>query len=60
MALEMRAGCERRRAAVAADGATFIRSSECAFCGSCREALERICPNCGGELVPRPRRKAPE
>jgi hypothetical protein len=34
-----------------------ICSFECTFCASCAEGiLERRCPNCGGELVPRPRR----
>lgn len=34
----------------------FICSFECTFCRECTEALDRRCPNCGGELVPRPRR----
>ena len=30
---------------------------ECTFCADCAEAkLKGICPNCGGELVVRPRR----
>jgi hypothetical protein len=34
-----------------------ICSFECTFCASCAEAkLGGICPNCGGELVARPRR----
>ncbi|MET8808274.1 DUF1272 domain-containing protein [Streptomyces sp. NPDC004546] len=28
------------------------------FCEACGEALGQICPNCGGELVARPRRPA--
>jgi hypothetical protein len=32
-----------------------ICSYECTFCGPCADALGR-CPNCGGELVARPRR----
>ncbi|WP_330343000.1 DUF1272 domain-containing protein [Streptomyces sp. NBC_00557] len=35
-----------------------ICSYECTFCEACGEALGRICPDCGGELVPRPRRSA--
>ena len=36
-----------------------ICSFECTFCATCAEGhLERNCPNCGGELVPRPRRPA--
>ena len=60
MALEMRAECERCGAALAADGEAFICSYECTFCGACAEGLERTCPNCGGDLVVRPRRGAAE
>lgn len=34
-----------------------ICTFECTFCASCVETvLHGICPNCGGEFVPRPRR----
>lgn len=34
-----------------------ICSFECTFCADCVErVLAGICPNCGGEFVPRPRR----
>jgi len=37
----------------------FICSFECTFCRSCAgEILGGRCPNCGGELVLRPRRPA--
>jgi hypothetical protein len=36
-----------------------ICSFECTFCASCAEGvLAGACPNCGGELVPRPTRPA--
>ena len=36
-----------------------ICSFECTFCLACaRGVLNGKCPNCGGELVPRPRRPA--
>jgi uncharacterized protein len=36
-----------------------ICSFECTFCSACAETkLKNICPNCGGELVRRPRRPA--
>jgi uncharacterized protein len=36
-----------------------ICSFECTFCAQCADTvLGGICPNCGGELVPRPRRPA--
>lgn len=56
MALEMRVICERCEKPLAADGAAFICSYECTFCPECTEAMSAACPNCGGELVPRPRR----
>ena len=52
----MRTSCERCGAALAPDGEAAICSYECSFCAACAEALERVCPNCGGELVARPRR----
>jgi hypothetical protein len=59
MALEMRASCERCNEPLAPDGAAFICSYECTFCPGCTGAMDAVCPNCGGELVPRPRRKRP-
>ncbi len=56
MALEMRGECERCGAALAADGSAAICSYECTFCAPCAEAMANLCPNCGGELVARPRR----
>ncbi|MEV5343718.1 DUF1272 domain-containing protein [Streptomyces sp. NPDC052676] len=59
MALEMRDRCERcGTAALSPDGAALICSYECTFCESCGSALRGVCPNCGGELVARPRRAA--
>jgi hypothetical protein len=54
----MRTECERCRAPLAAAGAALICSFECTFCPSCGEELGMTCPNCRGELVPRPRRSA--
>ncbi|MEU6593356.1 DUF1272 domain-containing protein [Streptomyces sp. NPDC046881] len=57
MALEMRERCERcETAALPPDGPARICSYECTFCEACAATLEQVCPNCGGELVPRPRR----
>jgi uncharacterized protein len=58
MALEMRAVCERCDTTLAPDADARICSYECTFCVSCSEAMSGVCPNCGGELVPRPRRAA--
>ena len=56
MALEMRRECERCGAGLAQDGEAVICSYECTFCRSCAEAMAFVCPNCGGELVARPKR----
>jgi len=58
VSLELRGSCERCNAALAPDGEAYICSYECTFRAECVEALEHVCPNCGGELVRRPRRAA--
>ena len=56
MSLQMRRECERCDAALENGGLAFICSYECTFCAPCTSAMDHICPNCGGELVARPRR----
>jgi len=56
MTLEMKAACERCQAALQSDGKALICTYECTFCTACGEELAHRCPNCSGELVPRPRR----
>lgn len=56
MALDMKPVCEKCDAALAPDGAAYICSYECTFCAPCTDAMAGKCPNCGGELLPRPRR----
>jgi hypothetical protein len=58
MALEMKAGCEKCSHVLHEDGAAFICSYECTFCPKCAAEMNKICPNCQGELAPRPRRDA--
>jgi hypothetical protein len=53
----MRPGCERCATVLPADAAAFICSYECTFCPACTSAMQQRCPNCGGELVARPRRR---
>lgn len=60
MALEMRSVCEKCGRQVEADGEAFICSYECTFCRACADEMNLNCPNCGGELVRRPRRKISE
>lgn len=56
--LELRPGCECcDRDLPPGSGEARICSFECTFCASCADGkLAGICPNCGGELLPRPRR----
>ena len=56
MSLEMRAQCERCQTAVGRGDLVFICSYECTFCATCTMEMGQRCPNCGGELVRRPRR----
>jgi uncharacterized protein len=58
MALQMRESCERCTATLALDGEAYICSYECTFCSQCSNEMLLICPNCGGELLKRPRRIA--
>jgi hypothetical protein len=57
MALEMRSACEGCGRSLPADAAAYICSYECTFCSICADRTEKVCPNCGGELVHRPRRR---
>lgn len=58
--LQLRPGCECCDRDLPAESAeAMICSFECTFCRSCADTvLGGTCPNCGGELVPRPRRPA--
>ncbi|MCE2527115.1 MAG: DUF1272 domain-containing protein [Actinomycetia bacterium] len=51
-------GCERCEALLTLEGAAFICSYECTFCTKWAAEMSILCPNCGGELVPRPRQRA--
>ena len=55
--LEMRERCEKCEAPLAAGSSDArICSYECTFCTSCAGEMDETCPNCGGELLQRPRR----
>lgn len=58
--LELRPNCELcDRDLPPESPAARICSYECTFCADCAErALRHVCPNCGGNLVPRPIRPA--
>jgi hypothetical protein len=58
--LQLRPSCECCDKALEPDSSEArICSFECTFCAACAEnLLKGLCPNCGGELVARPRRPA--
>jgi uncharacterized protein len=58
LGLAMKAACERCQALLPSDERALICSYECTFCDRCAEAMRFACPNCGGELVSRPLRRA--
>lgn len=58
--LELRPGCECGDKDLPPEATdALICSFKCTFCAECAEQIfAGLCPNCGGELVPRPRRPA--
>ncbi len=58
--LAMKQSCERCGRPLAANAEARICSFECTFCPDCASRMGQRCPNCGGELVARPRRVAGE
>jgi uncharacterized protein len=55
----MRTSCERCGHSLGVGDVAYICSYECTFCEACSDQMNGVCPNCGGELVRRPRRPAP-
>lgn len=58
--LQLRPNCECCDRDLPPDATdAVICSFECTFCRACADGvLGGVCPNCGGELMPRPRRPA--
>ena len=58
--LELRPTCEHCNKALPPNSRdVMICSFECTFCKECAEGvLHNVCPNCGGNFVPRPIRPA--
>lgn len=58
--LELRPNCECCDRDLPPDSSEArICTFECTFCAPCTDdVLEGVCPNCGGDLVVRPRRPA--
>src|SRR5437868_4423443 len=57
MHLEMKSRCEKCGDALLPNAEAYICSYECTLCPACATIAQGICPNCGGELIHRPRRK---
>ena len=55
--MEMRTECERCHIPLGMESNAWICSYECTYCESCNQELQSCCPNCGGELVIRPKRR---
>ena len=53
----MKTICEACERALPADLEAYICSFECTFCFECAASTQFVCPNCGGELLRRPRRQ---
>jgi two-component system, LytTR family, sensor kinase len=56
MRLQMKGQCQKCGEALASDDRAYICSFECTFCPGCASSLNNVCPDCGEELVLRPRR----
>ena len=56
MALQMKPACEKCELPLGWTSDCYICSYECTWCPTCTEEMGRRCPNCGGELVVRPKR----
>lgn len=53
--LELRPNCECCDKDLPPEAAAVICTFECTFCPECAQgALRGVCPNCGGNLSPRP------
>jgi hypothetical protein len=58
--LELKQACEKCDKALPPESpGARICSYECTFCAACADGvLANVCPNCGGELLRRPTRRA--
>ncbi len=60
--LKLKPSCEHcEKALLANSNEAMICSFECTFCHDCvKNVLKDVCPNCGGNFVPRPIRPKTE
>ena len=56
----MKSNCEKCSKPLKQDGVAYVCSYECTYCEDCTTSMSNVCPNCGGELVKRPRREKKE
>nr|WP_240517703.1 DUF1272 domain-containing protein [Bacillus pseudomycoides] len=56
MALEMKTNCQTCNISLQTDSEAYICTYECTFYAPYTEKTNQVCPNCGGELVRRPRK----
>lgn len=54
--LKMKTHCERCDTSLEPEALAFICTFECTFCAGCTRKMGAVCPNCSGELLPRPKR----
>ena len=54
--LEMKTVCLDYNGPLTHSSDALICSYECTYCPDCAEARARVCKNCGGILVARPKR----
>ena len=58
MALQMKTNCQICDQSLEQDSEAYICVYECTFCAPCTEERHNVCPNCGGELVRRPKKNS--
>ncbi|TMC29457.1 MAG: DUF1272 domain-containing protein [Chloroflexi bacterium] len=49
----MKTHCEKCGSLLTPDREARVCSYDCTFCSACATGMKNVCPNCGGELVPR-------
>jgi hypothetical protein len=48
---EMKSSCERCKQPIRGDADARVCSYDCTFCSACADAMNELCPNCGGPLL---------